>query len=97
MLRFWKKYGTAATEEAYEVKKRTLYLWQKKLKEGQGKLEALNPGSRTPKTTRKRLWDCRILEELRRQRDDHPNLGKEKLYPLLLSFCEERKLTCPKQ
>src|SRR3989344_6556711 len=48
ILAFWKKHGAEAAEEAYGVKIRTLYGWQRRLKEGNGKLEALNPGSRTP-------------------------------------------------
>ena len=96
ILSFWKKYGAQASEEAYGVKVRTLYDWQRKLKQGAGKLEALNPGSRAPKKKRKRLWNYRILEELRQLREEHPNLGKEKLYPLLLKFCTKEKLVCPK-
>jgi len=30
ILAFWERYGTEAVEEAFGVKKRTLYLWQKK-------------------------------------------------------------------
>mgnify|MGYP003394507905 FL=1 len=96
ILAFWEKHGTLATEEAFTVKKRTLYLWQAKLKAGQGKLEALNSGNKTPHKKRKRLWDIRILEELRRLRGEHPNLGKEKVHPLLLPFCITQKLDCPK-
>ena len=97
ILKFWKTYGAQATKEAFEVKRRTLFNWQHKLKEKSGQLESLNPGSRAPKKKRKRLWDSRMLEELRRLRDAHPNLGKEKLYPLLLVFCTKEKLPCPKQ
>jgi transposase InsO family protein len=45
---------------------------------------------------RKRAWDYRILDELRRLRDRHPNLGKEKVYPLLKESCDQLKLKCPK-
>mgnify|MGYP001613522755 CR=1 FL=1 len=96
ILAFWEKHGTEAAEEAFGVKKRTLYLWQRKLKEGKGKLEALNSGNRAPKKRRRRLWDARVLEELRRLRQEHPNLGKEKLHPLLTLFCHAEKLLCPK-
>lgn len=96
VLAFWEKYGTLATEEAFKVKERTLYLWQRKLKEGYGKLESLNGGNRAPRKKRKRLWDYRILEELKRLRIEHPNLGKEKLYPLLAPFCAALLLSCPK-
>jgi len=96
ILGFWKKHGVEAAQEAYGVKRRTLFDWQRKLKKGNGRLEALNPGSRVPKTKRRRLWSYLILEELRRLRGEHPNLGKEKLLPLLTEFCEVQKLHCPK-
>ena len=97
ILKFWKKHGREAVEEAYGVKERTLFLWQARLRAGGGKLESLNPGSRIPKTTRKRLWDHCILGEIRRLRgvDVHPNLGEEKLHPLLKKFCDANTLPCP--
>ena len=95
MLAFWERYGTSATEEAFKVKRRTLFLWQKSLKAGSGKLESLNPKKRTPKNKRKRVWDSRILEEIKRLRDLHKNLGKEKIHPLLLDFCDAYGLMCP--
>jgi transposase InsO family protein len=96
ILAFWEKHGLEATLDAFPVKRRSLFLWAKKLKDGGGKLESLNPLSRAPKNKRKRLWDYRILEELKRLRDSHPNLGKEKIYPLLDVFCKELGLDCPK-
>jgi len=93
ILVFWKKHGTEATTEAFKVKRRTLFLWQKSLKEGQGKLEALNPKTKAPKTKRKRNWDRRLLEEIKRLRIDHPNLGADKLYPLLLDFADVEGIT----
>lgn len=95
ILEFWKRYGLSATTEAFSVKRRTLFLWKKKLAEGRGKLESLNAGSRTPRRKRKRLWDYRLIEELKRLRFEHPNIGKEKLRPLLAPFCGAQKLACP--
>jgi transposase InsO family protein len=96
ILTFWKKHGLAATREAFGTSRRTLYLWAEKLKKGNGNLTCLNAGSRAPKKRRKRLWDWRILEELKRLRKEHPNCGKEKLYPELREFCEKNCLPCPK-
>jgi len=96
ILAFWEKYGTKAVEEAFGAKRRTLFNWQKKLKEGGGKLESLNLQSTTPKKKRKRIWDDRIIQEIKRLRWKHPNLGKEKLYPELKEFCDQNKLDCPK-
>ena len=98
ILAFWEKHGTEATEEAFGTKRRTLFNWQKNLKVGGGKLESLNPQKTTPKNKRKRLWDVRILDEIKRLRsaEVHPNLGAEKLYPLLLDFCDANGISkCP--
>ena len=88
ILAFWKKHGTEATEEAFGTKRRTLFNWQKNLMAGGGKLESLNPQKTTPKHKRKRSWNTRLLEEIRRLRIVHPNLGADKVYPLLLDFAE---------
>lgn len=96
ILTFWKKHGLEATREAFGVKERTLYLWQHKLRASRGKLEALNCGSRTPKNKRKRRYDYRIVEEIVRLRDVHPNLGEKKLYPLLKEYCDQINVVCPK-
>lgn len=97
ILIHWGKYGLDSAMDAFKVSRRTLFNWKKKLDEGNGKVEALNPGKRTPQKKRKRTWDFRILEELRKLRVDHPNLGAEKLYPLLLDFCDAFGIEkCPK-
>ena len=66
-------------------------------KQGGGKPEALNPKKRTPKNKRRRSWDWIILEEIKRlrDRDEHPNLGAEKLHPLLLDFAILSNLNVP--
>jgi transposase InsO family protein len=95
IIMFWEKHGLSATTEAFGVKRRTLFNWKRALKQGKGKLESLNTGSRAPTTKRRRSWDYRILEEIKRLRYLHPNLGKEKLHPLLSRFCTELKLGSP--
>ena len=43
------------------------------------------------------MWNIEILEEIKRLREKHPNLGKEKLYPLLLDYCDAFGIPeCPK-
>ena len=95
ILAFWDKYGTEAVIEAFPVKRRTLFNWQKLLKQGGGKLEALNSKSKAPKKKRTRIWDNRIIEEIKRLRWKHPNLRKEKLYPELKTYCGQYSLVCP--
>lgn len=65
ILNHWKEYGMESAIHAFEVGERTLWDWRSRLDKGGGKPEALNPKSRAPKVKRKRLWDVRILEEIR--------------------------------
>lgn len=96
ILSFWSKHGLSATLDAFKVKRRALFYWKRKLREGNGKLEGLNPNSRAPKKRRKRIWDWHILEKIKRLREAHPNLGKEKLYSELKEYCDSLYLICPK-
>ena len=95
ILTFWKKYGLKATTEAFGTSRRTLYTWQKKIRKSDGHLSALDPGSRAPHNKRKRIWNQRIIDEIRKIRTEHPNLGKEKIHIFLTTFCKKNKLTCP--
>ena len=61
VLAFWERHGLGATMEAFSVKRRTLFLWKKKLKDGVGKPEVLNDGSRVPKKRRRRMWPKEVL------------------------------------
>ena len=70
-----------------------MYYWRSKLKAG-GKV-ALNGKSRTPIVKRKRQWDVAIIDEIRYLRQTYPNLGKDKLHPLLKGFCTKHRLPHP--
>ena len=95
VIAFWEKYGLEAVIEAHDVSRRTLYLWKAELRAGSGKAEALNNKSRRPKTVRSRVWPEAVTKEIRRLRAEHPNLGKDKIHPLLKRSCESLKLVCP--
>ena len=93
----WSKHGLESTVDAFSVKRRTLFNWKSRLNKCGGKIEALNPGKRTPQTKRRRSWDFQLLEEIKRLRVVHPNLGAEKIYPLLLDFADAFSIPkCPK-
>ena len=95
VLAHWEKHGIQSAMDAFQVKRRTLFNWKRLLKEGKGKYEALNPGDRAPTTKRKRLWPLGGIEEIKRLRWKYPNLGSEKLHPLLTEFCAAHCLRCP--
>ena len=96
VVAFYQKHGLKATLDAFTLKRSTLFLWQQKLLSGQGKLESLNDQSRAPQTKRKRLWPEAVAVEIKHLRQEHPNLGKDKIYPLLHEFCQQNQLSCPK-
>lgn len=96
ILLFWEKHGLAATLDAFPVKRSTLFLWKKQFREGGQKMESLNEKSRAPHKKRKRLWPEEVIVEIKRLREEHPNLGKDKIYPLLKGFCKKNQLPYPK-
>jgi transposase InsO family protein len=98
VLIFWEKHGLEATIDAFPVKRSALFLWKKILRDNQGKLISLNDKKRIPKTTRKREWSFEIRQKIKQIRHDplHPNLGPDKIHPLLETFCKEHNLKCPK-
>ena len=95
VLTFWKHYGLKAALAAFGVSRRTLFSWQATLQRSEGKPEALNERSKRPQTVRKRLWPTAVTERIRQLRDEHPNLGKEKLQVFMAPLCKELKLPCP--
>lgn len=97
-LVFWEKHGLQATMDAFPVKRSTLFVWKRQLKQGQGKLISLNEKKRIPKNKRKRIWPSAVIQKIRDIRRDPvcPNLGPEKIHPLLVIFCKEQSLPCPK-
>ena len=96
VLVFWEKHGLSATIDAYSIKRSTLFLWKKQFKENGSVWESLNEQSRVPRTKRKRIWPWEIQQEIKCLRQAHPNLGAEKIYPLLKPFCRQKNLQCPK-
>lgn len=83
ILGFWSEYGEKAAEDAFGVSRRTLFRWNKALRESQGKLPSLDPKSTAPKSRRKRIYDPAYLEKVIALRSVHRKLGKSKLAVLL--------------
>ena len=55
IINFFDKYVLAATREAFEVSRATIYLWKKRLKESDGRLSSLASKSRIPRNKRELL------------------------------------------
>uniref|UniRef100_A0A7C3SML4 Integrase catalytic domain-containing protein n=1 Tax=Dictyoglomus turgidum TaxID=513050 RepID=A0A7C3SML4_9BACT len=92
VVTFFEKYGLEATEEAFSVKKSSIYKWRKLLKDNQGRLEVLNDKSKVSKLKRKPNWDPRIVNFIKDLREQYPRLGKAKIKPFLDEFCLKNNL-----
>ena len=95
VLTFWKQYGLKAALAAFGVSRRTLYGWQATLVKGNNQPESLNNRPKRPKMVRKRTWSKVVTDSIRQLRDEHPNLGKEKIQVFIAPLCHELKLPCP--
>ncbi len=95
ILSFWQAHGLKATIDAFGVKRRTLFGWKQQQRLSGGKLEGLNEKSKRPKKIRTREWPLEIKQEIKKLREIHPNLDKEKVHVFLKKFCEGKNLKCP--
>jgi transposase InsO family protein len=92
VVTFFEKYGLEAAEEAFGIKKSSIYKWKKLLGDNQGRLEVLNDGSKVPKTKRKPNWDPRIVNFIKDLRKQYPRLSKTKIKPFSDEFCSKNNL-----
>ena len=83
ILTFWSKYGDQATKEAFGVSRPTLYRWQKKLRQGAGKLESLNKQSTAPRQKRRRTIPEAVAAFILKERQYDSRLSKDKLAVLM--------------
>lgn len=90
ILSFFERYGLSATQDAFNVKKSTIYRWRKLLKDNNGKIEVLKDKSKTPKRKRGREIDLRIIDFIIELRKKYQRMGKEKIKVLLDEYCKEK-------
>ena len=83
ILRFWNTHGLSATQDAYGVGRSTLFLWQRKLWDGKGKLSSLNQKSRRPKSLRTMTTPSHVIQRVCQLRCAFPHYGPKKLVILL--------------
>jgi len=95
VISHYQQFGIKSTLDAYPVKRSTVFLWFKKLKDGQGRLISLIPQSTRPHRVRQMMVDPRIIKEIARLRKKHYRLGKKKLKPLINNFCRNEGIKSP--
>lgn len=80
IIEFYDKHGEKETKRFFSVSRQLISIWKKKLKEA-GHLTGLIPTSTRPKHFRQPKTNWQIIEEIKRLREEHYRLGKEKLKP----------------
>ena len=83
VLVFWEKHGLLATMDAYSIKRSTLFLWKKQLKDNNGVVESLNEKSKSPRSKRQRTINSQTESFILNIRKEHPRIGKDKVKALL--------------
>ena len=93
IIEFYKEYGEKAAIKAFGIKRNTVFVWKKRLKDGRNSLASLIPTSTTPKTQRRMTTNLRIVSEIKQLREKYPRLGKDKIRPILNKYCLKERLT----
>lgn len=89
IIKFYDQYGERAVKEAFGADRKVVSRWKQRLVKSQGKLSSLIPLSTRPHKIRTSQIDSRITAFIKKQRKDHPRIGKEKLKPDLDIYCRQ--------
>lgn len=91
IIEFYDLHGEKQTKKFFSVSRQLVSVWKKKL--GSEKhLSNLIPASTRPQHFRQPETDRLIIEEIKKLRENHYRLGKEKIKPDLDAFCQESGL-----
>lgn len=92
IIKFYAAHGEAETQKYFQVNRKTIFVWKKKLAQSGQRLESLVAKSTRPKRLRFMRTDPRIVAFIRNLREEHPRLGKEKIKPLLDRYCRSLEI-----
>ena len=91
-MNFYEKYGKKATKEAFGADRKLISKWRKRIKDNNGNLQALIPISTKPDKFRTSTIDYKIIEEIKRIRQEYYRLGKYKIKIFLDEYCRKEGL-----
>ena len=88
IIKFYEKHSEQAAKEAFGADRKVIIRWKQRLDDQDGRLMALVPKSTRPNKTRTPMTDVRIIDWIKKEREAHPRVGKEKLKLDLNEFCQ---------
>jgi transposase InsO family protein len=89
VLEHYYKYGWKPTVEAFKVGKSTLYDWKREYERSDKKILSLVPKKTRPKRVRQMTTDWRLVQFIREFREQHGNIGREKIKIFLDEYAQE--------
>lgn len=89
VLEHYYRYGWRPTIEAFKIGKSTLYDWKRDYEKSGKKLLSLVPKKTRPKRVRQMTTDWRIVQFIREFREQHGNIGREKIKIFLDQYAAE--------
>src|SRR3989344_6537582 len=92
ILSFYDEFGEEATIKAFGADRKVVNRWKKRLANSGGRLESLIPYSTRPKTFRRVSYNQKIVDFIKKYREDHPKTGKEKIKIELDEHCLKERL-----
>jgi transposase-like protein len=92
IIKYYQRYGERATREAFGLSRQTIFVWSQKLQASQGRATSLIPLSTKPHQVRVMATDPQIYAYIKDLRVKYPTLGKGKIYPLLVAYCQQNHL-----
>lgn len=92
IIEFYDTHGEKTTKEAFGVRRNTIFVWKKRLRDNKNSLSALIPTSTIPKTKRSMMTHPKVVAYIKLLREKHVGLGKEKIKPLLDAYCRREGL-----
>ena len=93
IITFYDQFGECATKQAFGADRRVISRWKNRLTRLGGKLSSLIPYSTRPHVLRIPITDQKIVAFIKKEREDHPRIGKEKLKPDVDIYCASLGIT----
>ncbi|MGH2612586.1 MAG: integrase core domain-containing protein, partial [Rhabdochlamydiaceae bacterium] len=93
IIEFYDTYGEETTKKAFGVDRKVIWVWKQRLKRSKNTLVSLIPTPTTPKSKRQMLTHPKVLAYIRKLREEHPRLEKEKIKPLLDAYCRKEDIS----
>ncbi len=87
MIAFYRQFGEKATKQAFGADRKIIGRWKQRFTRAGGKLSALVPYSTRPHGVRTPMTLPDIVAYIKKEREDHPRIGKEKLKPDVDAYC----------